>query len=84
MAILQRWSNDNLTDSKSFKYKVKATGKTPNDGNTKDVEIIVILKYLSNFWRTLKMPLIDCEVNLELTWSKDVLLLIQQAKGNFK
>ena len=48
--------NDNLTDSESFKSKVKITGKTPNNGNTKDVEIIVTLKYLSNFWRTLEMP----------------------------
>ena len=45
--------NDNLANSKSFKSKVKITGKTPNNGNTKDVEIIVPLKYLSNFWRTL-------------------------------
>ena len=41
--------NDNLTNSESFKSKVKITGKTPDDGNTKDVEIIVPLKYLSNF-----------------------------------
>ena len=61
--------NDNLTDSESFKSKVKITGKTPAAGNTKDVEIIVPLKYLSNFWRTLEMPLINCEVNLILTWS---------------
>ena len=40
---------NNLTDSESFKYKVKITGKTPDDGNTKDVEIIKPLKYLSNF-----------------------------------
>ena len=53
--------NDHLTDSESFKSKVKITGKTPNNGNTKDVEIIVPLKYLSNFWRTLEMPLINCE-----------------------
>ena len=74
--------NDNLTDSESFKYKVKITGKTPDDGNTKDAEIIVLLKYLSNFWRTLEMPLINCEVSLELTWSKKLLIL--QAKENFK
>ena len=60
--------NDNIADSKSFQFKVKITGKTPDDGNTKDVEIIVPLKYLSNFWRTLEMPLINCEVNLILTW----------------
>ena len=66
--------NDNLTDSESFKSKVKITGKTPNNGNTKDVEIIVPLKYLSNFWRRLEMPLINCEVNLILTWSKDCVI----------
>ena len=60
--------NDNLTDSESFKSKVKVTGNTPNNGNTKDLEIIVPLK---NFSRTLEMPLINCEVNLILTWSKD-------------
>ena len=46
--------NDNLTDSESFKPKAKIRGKTPNNGNTKDVEIIVPLKYLSNFWRALE------------------------------
>ena len=59
--------NDNLTDFESFKSKVKITGKTPNNGNTTDVEIIVPLKYLNSFWRTLEMPLINCEVNLILT-----------------
>ena len=44
---------DNLTDSESFKYKVKITENTPAAGNAKGVEIIVLLKYLSNFWRTL-------------------------------
>ena len=41
--------NDNLRDSESFKSKVKTTGNTPNNGNTKDAEIIAPLKYLSNF-----------------------------------
>ena len=57
---------NNLTDS--FKFKAKITGQTGDDG-TNDVEIMVPLKYLSNFWRTLEMPLINCEVNLILTWS---------------
>ena len=76
-------SNDNLTDSESFKSKVKITGKTPNNGNTKDVEIIVLLKYLSNFWRTLEMPLINCEVNLILTWSKDCVITYSTGEGKF-
>ena len=45
----------NVTDS--FNFKVKFTGQTGNNGR-KNVEIMVPLKYLSNFWRTLEMPLI--------------------------
>ena len=62
---------DNSANFESFKAKVKITGDTPADGNTKNVEIIVPLKYLSNFWRTIEMPLINCEVNLILTWSEN-------------
>ena len=77
MAILQSL----LANSESFKSKVKITGKIPDDGNTKDVEIIVPLKYLSNFWRTLEMPLINCEVNLILTWSKDSVITNSTGEG---
>ena len=76
-------SNDNLTDSESFKSKVKITGKTPNNGNTKDLEIILQLKYLSNFWRTLEIPLTNCEVNLILTWSKDCVITNFTGAGKF-
>ena len=41
--------NDNITQSESFKFKIKITGKTSAAGNTKDLEIAVPLKYLSNF-----------------------------------
>ena len=58
------FTNNNLTDS--FNLKVKMTSQTGNNG-TKNVEIMVPLKYLSNIWRTLEMPLINCEVNLLLT-----------------
>ena len=57
----------NATDS--FNSKAKITGQADDDGEIDDVEIMVLLKYLSNFWRTLDMPLINCEVNLILTWS---------------
>ena len=46
-----------------------------NNRNTKDVKIIVPLKYLSNFWRTLEIPLINSKVELLLTWSKDIRML---------
>ena len=48
-----------------FNFKFKITGKTGNDF-TKHVEIMVPLKYLSNFWRNLEIPLITCEINLQL------------------
>ena len=51
----------NATDS--FNFKTKITGQTDNNGRIDNVEIMVQLKYLSNFWRTIEMPLINCEVN---------------------
>ena len=44
--------NDKITQSESFKSKIKIAEKNPTAGNTKDVEIISPLKYLSNFWAT--------------------------------
>ena len=61
--------NDNLANSDSLKSKFKITGNAPINGNIKLVKIIIPSKYLSNFWRTLELPLINCEVNLILTWS---------------
>ena len=76
--------NDNITQSESFKSKIKITGKTPAAGNTKNVEIIVPLKYLSSFWRTLEMPLINCEVNLILTWSPTYVISSAVGETKFK
>ena len=47
-----------------IQVKINITGKTPAADNTKNVEIAVALKYLSNFWRTLETPLINSENNL--------------------
>ena len=76
-------SDDNLADSESFKTKIKITGKPPNNDIKKDVEIMVALKYLSNFWRTLEMPLISCEVNLILTWSSTCVITNSTDAGRF-
>ena len=75
------YNADPITNSASFKYKTNITGKTSNanrensknteQGNKKtkkNLEIVVPLKLLSNFWRSLDMPLINCEVSLTLTW----------------
>ena len=75
--------DDDLEDSESFKSKIKTTGKTPDDDNEKDVEIMVPLKYLSNFWRTLEMPLINFEVNLILTWSSTCVITDSNGAGTF-
>ena len=40
----------------------------------KNVTLIVSLKHLSNFWKTLEMPLINCEINFILTWSKECVM----------
>ena len=74
------YNDDSITNSASFKYKTSITGKTSNvnlenganteQGNTnikKNNDIVAPLKYLSNFWKTLDIPLINCEVSLILT-----------------
>ena len=62
-----------VDNSASFKFKQKITGVTDDDG-TKNVEIMVPLKYLSNFWKTLEMSLINWGINLILTWSDKCVL----------
>ena len=62
----------NATDS--FNFKTKITGQT-NDNGRIDVEIMVPLKYLSNFWRTLEMPLINYEIELILDWSANCIII---------
>ena len=76
--------SDNITQSESLKFKIKITGKTPVTGNTKHVEIAVPLKYLSNFWGTLEMPLINCEINLILTQSEDCVISSATGATKFK
>ena len=71
-------TNNNLTDS--FNFKVKVASQTGNDG-AKNVEIMVPIKYLSNFSRTLKIPLINCEVNLILTWPENCLIVSTDVAG---
>ena len=59
--------NYSIKDSKSFDYKTSITGKLEGNNTEKEVEIAVPLKYLNNLWRTLQIPLINCEINLILT-----------------
>ena len=70
--------NNNLTvnNSTSFKYKFNLLGNPEVDNNvaTLNVKVVVPLKYLSNFFRSLEMPLINCKIKLNLTWKKECVL----------
>ena len=65
-------TNDN--NALSFKYKSNLTDNTENNGTKNGVKIAVPLKYLSNFWRSLEMPLINCKVELSLKLAENCML----------
>ena len=72
-------NNGNLSDvstdnSSSFKYKSNLIGTIPNGGRKNGIKIAVPLKHLSNFWRSLEMPLINCKVELSLKWYENCIL----------
>ena len=77
--VIVNFNGANATDS--FNFKNKITGQTAansNNGNIAgrvDVEIMVPLKYISNFWRTLVMPLINCEIEFILDWSANCVII---------
>ena len=73
--------DDTITQSESFKYKIE---KTPAAGNTKDVKIVMPSKYLSNFWRTPEMSLINREINLTLNWSENCVIFSVSGEAKFK
>ena len=66
----------NDDNAPSFKYKASIIGNTEDNGRKNGVKIAVALKYLSNFWRSLEMPLINCKVKLSLNWIKRCLLTV--------
>ena len=79
------FANINVVNSEAFKYKNKITGNTSdvdagaqdydvNKNGTQEVELAIPLKYLGNFWRVLNIPLISCEVSLELKWDKNCVI----------
>ena len=79
------FDNINVVNSNTFKYKNKITGNTynvnagiqgydVNKNGTQEVELAIPLKYLGNFWRALNIPLINCEVSLELKWDKNCVI----------
>ena len=74
-----------VNNSSSFKYKVSLLGNPVLDGNItkRSVEVVVPLKYLSNFFRSLEMPLINCKIKLNLSWKKECVLSNQDGAAVF-
>ena len=72
-------------NSGSFKYKVSLLGNPVLDSNItkRSVKVVVPLKYLSNFFRLLEMPLINCKIKLNLTWKKECVLSNQDGAAVF-
>ena len=64
-----------IKNLKSFDYKTSISGTLEDDKTKTEAEIVVLLKHLSNFWKTCDMPLINCEINLIVTWSEKCVLM---------
>ena len=66
--------NDNdIIESESLKFKSKFIDNTNGEG-TVNAKVALPLKYYANFWRTLEMFLINCEINLILIWSANCII----------
>ena len=63
-----------IRGSKSFDYKTRITGRLEGNNTEKEIEIVVSLKHLSNFWKILDIPLINCEINLILAWPENCVI----------
>ena len=69
-------ASDSLSsNSESFKYKTSIAEKTLEDNDSlTNAKVVIPLKNLSNFWRALNIPLVSCEIEMILAWSKDCVL----------
>ena len=80
--------NNNLTINMLFHLNIKhLIGNTDEDGANRkkeNVKIAVPLKYLCNFWRSLKMPLINCKVKISLKWIEKCILSNSGTDATFK
>ena len=74
-AARRKTNNSKTITSKSFEYKTKLTWSIPNNDNILDAEVVAPSKYFSNFWWSLDLPLINCEVELDLSRSQELIIL---------
>ena len=73
--------NISIRGSNSFDYKTKIVGTLADNVLEKEVTIGIPLKYLGNFWRSLDIPLINCEITLILSWYKECVLVGRAFRG---
>ena len=74
-AACNKINNNKTITSKSFEYNTKLMERTPNNSNILDAKVVVQVKYLSNIWRSLDLPLINsCEIELDLSWLKECIV----------
>ena len=73
--------NISIRNSESFDYKTKIVGTLADNVLEKEVTIAIPLKYLGNFWRSLDIPLINCEITLILSWYKECVLVGRAFRG---
>ena len=69
-----RINNDKIATSNSFEYRTKIIGRTPDDNNILNPEVFVLLKYLSSIRKSLDLPLINYEIELDLRWTKNCII----------
>lgn len=67
-------NSNKTTTSKSFEYKTKITRSTPADNDILQKEVAILLKYLRNFWESLELTLISCEIELDLLCSNSCVI----------
>ena len=73
-AVNKTINNNKTLAIKYVQYKTKLIGTTTNNNNILDAEILILFKYLTNFWRSLDFRLNNCEAELDLSWSKDCII----------
>ena len=89
--------SDNYEDTTGSLYQFKRDEPPNNNGavtaetsslkyksidDVNGIKLVVPLKYISNFFRSLELPLVNCKVDLELTWTKDCVISSNNAAGN--
>ena len=67
-------NSSKIKTSKSFEYKTKLIGSTPNNDYRLHTAVVVSLRYLSNFWKSIDSPSVNSEKELDVSWSRSCVI----------